>query len=110
LEVAFQAGPSLDGFPSRITWQCQVSVPNGGLITTDEEFPFQAPSDGYQASDTWNITVTNWTDEVDQQYYVKLANGDFGRINLRIIGNARPYFRMESFVNPTGSPNLEPAQ
>jgi hypothetical protein len=110
LEVAFQAGLPLDRFPSRITWQCEVSVPGGGLVPTSEEFPFLAPDDGYQAFDERNITVTNWTEDVNQQYYVKLMNGDYGRVNLRIIGTTRPYFRMESYLNPSGSRNLEPME
>jgi hypothetical protein len=108
LRVEFQAGPPLDNFPSRITWQCQVTVPDGGLVQTDEEFPFLAPENGYQTSDAWSITGTNWTETLNKQYYVKLRNGDFGRVNLRIIGTTRPYFRMESFLNPSGSQNLEP--
>jgi hypothetical protein len=110
LEVAFQAGPPVETYPSRITWKCQVTVPSGGLIQTDEEFPFFAPEGGYRTSEAWNITTTNWTDTVNQQYYVKLRNGNYGRINLRVIGvPSRAYFRMESYVNPSGSRNLEPA-
>lgn len=109
LQLAFQAGPPLDNYPSRITWQCQVTIPGGGLVQTSDEFPFLAPDNGYQTSDLWNITVTNWTEEVNQQYYVKLRNGDFGRVRIRVIGTGRPFFRMESFVNPYGSRNLEPA-
>ena len=86
LEVAFYAGPPLDNFPSRISWQCQVTIPGGGLIQTDEEFPFLAPENGYQASDGWSITATNWTEEVDKQYYVKLRDGNFGRVKFRVIG------------------------
>jgi hypothetical protein len=109
LEVTFQAGPPLDNFPSRITWQCQVTIPNGGLIQTDEEFPFLAPDNGYQASGAWSVTATNWNEEVDKQYYVKLRDGNFGRVKLRIIGaQGRAFFRMESFLNPSGSRNLEP--
>ncbi len=109
LEVAFQAGTPLDNFPSRITWQCQVTVPNGGLVQTDEEFPFLAPENGYQASDIWSITATNWTEQVNKQYYLKLGDGNFGRVKLRVIGVPnRAFFRMESFLNPSGSRNLEP--
>jgi hypothetical protein len=108
--VTFQAGVPLENYPSRITWQYQISVPNGGLIATDKEYPFIAPEEGYQSLDTWNVTATNWTQEVDKQYFIKLVNGNFARIHLRIIGTARPYFRMESFLNPSGSRNLEPAQ
>jgi len=111
LKVEFQSGPPLDIFPSRISWQCQVSVPGGGLIQTSEEFPFLAPEIGYLKTDQWNITSTNWAETIDQQYYVKLRDGNFGRVKLRVIGVPdRAYFRMESFLNPIGSRNLEPAQ
>lgn len=110
VKVEFKAGPALDNSPSRITWQCQITIPGGGLISTDEEFPFLAPESGYQPSDDLTISGTNWTEEVDKQYYVQLPNGYFGRVNLHIIGVAdRPFFRMESFLNPTGSRDLEPA-
>jgi hypothetical protein len=107
LQVAFTAGPSLENNPTRITWQCVITVPGGGLLQTSQEFPFLAPEGGYSVSDELNISATNWAEEVDRQYYVKLGNGNFGRVNLRIIGVARPYFRLESFLNPSGSPNLE---
>jgi hypothetical protein len=108
LRVEFQAGPPLSNFPSRISWQCRVTIPSGGLIQTDEEFPFLAPEDGYQLADQWRIDATNWTQEVDRQYYVKLQDGNFGRIKLRVKGVPdRAYFRMESFLNPSGSRNLE---
>lgn len=109
LQVEFQAGKPLDNFPSRITWQCRVSVPNGGLIPTSDEFPFSAPENGYVPSDEWSITSTNWTEQVQKQYFLRLGNGDFGRVIVRIVGVSSPYLRMESFVNPSGSPNLEPS-
>jgi hypothetical protein len=109
LKVEFQAGLPLDNFPSRISWQCQVSVPGGGLVQTSEEFPFLAPENDYQEFDQWSITSTNWTETLDKQYYLKLRDGNFGRVKLRVIGVPnRAYFRMESFLNPSGSRNLEP--
>jgi hypothetical protein len=110
LKVEFQAGPPLDNFPSRISWQCQVTIPGGGLVQTDEEFPFLAPENGYQEFDQCNVGATNWTETLDKQYYVKLRDGNFGRVKLRVIGVPnRAFFRMESFLNPSGSRNLEPA-
>jgi hypothetical protein len=110
LKVEFQAGPPLDQFPSRISWQCRVTVSGGGLMETSEEFPFLAPENGYQEFDQWSITSTNWTESLDKQFYVKLRDGNFGRVKLRVIGvSKRAYFRMESFLNPSGSRNLEPA-
>ena len=109
-KVEFQAGPPLDQFPSRISWQCRVTVSGGGLMETSEEFPFLAPENGYQEFDQWSITSTNWTESLDKQFYVKLRDGNFGRVKLRVIGvPKRAYFRMESFLNPSSSRNLEPA-
>jgi hypothetical protein len=108
LKVEFRARDSIA--PSEISWWCQVSVPGGGLIETGEEFPFLAPENGYQEFDQWSITSTNWTESLDKQFYVKLRDGNFGRVKLRVIGvPKRAYFRMESFLNPSSSRNLEPA-
>ena len=108
LKVEFRAGDSIA--PSEISWWCQVSVPGGGLMETSEEFPFLAPENGYQEFNKWSITSTNWTETLDKQYYVKLRDGNFGQVKLRVIGvPKRAYFRMESFLNPSGSRNLEPA-
>jgi hypothetical protein len=108
LKVEFRAGESIA--PSEISWWCRVTVPDGGLIQTSEEFPFLAPENSYQEFDQWSITSTNWTESLDKQYYVKLRDGNFGRVKLRVIGvPKRAYFRMESFLNPSGSRNLEPA-
>jgi hypothetical protein len=106
LKVEFRAGEPIA--PSEISWWCQVSVAGGGLMETSEEFPFLAPEYGYQEFDQWSIASTNWTESLDKQYYVKLRDGNFGRVKLRVIGvPQRAYFRMESFLNPSGSRNLE---
>jgi hypothetical protein len=110
LKVEFKAGPGIERFPSRITWQCRVTIPGGGLVQTDEEFPFLAPESGYQEFDQWNISATNWTETLDKQYFLKLRDGSFGRATLRVKAGAsgNSYFRMESFLNPSGSRILEP--
>ena len=81
LRVEFQAGAALDNFPSRITWQCRVTVPDGGLVQTDEEYPFLAPESGYSGSDEWSIGATNWTEQVQKVYYVKLRDGKLRKSN-----------------------------
>ena len=107
--VFFRPGSLVPGFSSRITWDCQVMVPGGGLIETSDEFPFQAPESGYHESDKVTIGNTNWTASVDKLYYVSLHEGTFGRIRLNIRAiPGRAFFGMESFLNPTGSRNLEP--
>ena len=77
LRVEFKAGQPIDGSPSKITWDCQVTIPGGGLIQTSEEFPFLAPEGGYKESDAWSVVSTNWTESMNKQYYVKLRDGNF---------------------------------
>jgi hypothetical protein len=110
IKVELHNGKAIENLPSRITWQCKVTVLGGGLIQTQEEFPFLAPEAGYNNSDDWSIDATNWTEQVEKVYYVKLRDGIYGRATVRVIATSRKaFFRMESFVNPSGSPNLEPA-
>lgn len=92
-------------------WKIQLSVPNGGLVETDEEFDFQAPQSGYQPSIVIDMPATNqnWQGEVNSKYYIQLANGDYGRIDFYLLAY-NGAFTVHSAVNPTGSQNLEPAQ
>lgn len=108
LKVNFRVGAPLQEHSTRTAWECEVVVPGGGLVQANEEFPFFAPDQGYRQSD-YITTATNWTREIERQYYVKLPTGIYGRVRLRILGSSkRPYFRLESFLNPSGSRSLEP--
>jgi len=90
-------------------WKLQISVLNGGLVPTDEEFSFQAPQSGYQPSIVIDMPATNqsWQGEIRSKYYIQLPNGNYGRIDFYLL----PYngvFTVHSAINPTGSRNLEP--
>lgn len=110
LRVELWMGRALDGNPSRSAWKCRVTALGGGLIPTNEEFPFLAPVNGYRASDEWSVGSENWSEKVERQYYVRLSDGDFGRVRIRVIGAATPFFRLESLLNSSGSRNLEPVE
>jgi hypothetical protein len=91
-------------------WKFQMSVPGGGLVETDEEFPFEAPDNGYQPSIIMDMPTNapNWQGNVKTEYYFQLGNGEYGRFGLDFL----PYngvFTVHSAINPTGSRNLEPA-
>lgn len=93
-------------------WKLQLSAPTGGgLIPTDEEFAFQAPQNGYQPSIVIYMPATNqdWSDNFSVRYYIQLPNGDYGRFDLNLLAH-NGAFTVTSAINPTGSPNLEPAQ
>jgi hypothetical protein len=94
-------------------WKCQVSVPGGGLQIYSEQFPFLAPQDGYVLSDLIDMTVTNnvsWAYDVQHNYYIHTTAGNFGRIVFGMIAGGDNFCVIDSYFNPSGSRNLEPAQ
>ncbi len=90
-------------------WSARISVPGGGLQSTLDEFPYEAPVSGYQST-----LVTDYATPkpigVDGGYqggmfFVQTPKG-YGRIEIKMIpGNN--YARINSFWNPSGSRNLE---
>jgi hypothetical protein len=95
---------------NKFDWKIQLSVPNGGIVGTDEEFAFEAPKTGYQPSFVIDMPATNqvWLGELRTKYYIQLPNGNYGRIDFYLL----PYngvITVHSAINPSGSRNLEPA-
>ena len=92
-------------------WKCEVSVPGGGLLERNPEHDFEAPKDGYRTSDEIVMTINNaeqrWSSQVAQEYFVKLQKQRYGRIKLSIFVGGRTFFVLESYLNPSGSRNLE---
>jgi hypothetical protein len=90
-------------------WKLQISVVGGGLVETDEEFPFKAWDNGYQSPVVIDMQTNNpsWQGNVKSKYYLQLPDGKYGRIDFDFL----PYngvFTLKSWVNPSGSQNLEP--
>jgi hypothetical protein len=91
-------------------WKCRISVPGGGLIRHMQEFPFLAPLSGYQPSDEIDMSASldkGWSSSVKRDYFVRLADGKFARVNFEMIAGGDHFFLLESFLNPSGSRNLE---
>ena len=89
-------------------WRCRISVPGGGLMKRDGEFDFEAPAGGYQPHDDITPPVERWSAIAEQQYFVKMANGHFARVNLQIRTGGEHFVVIESYFNPmSGSRNLE---
>jgi hypothetical protein len=95
--------------PVKGGWISRVSVPNGGLQITTEEYPFEAPEEGYVDS----ITITNgtpkppnWPSDSGAMMYFKTPQG-YGRVLVRYISNMNRMF-VTSWFNPNPvSRNLE---
>jgi len=98
---------------SKYDWKCRVSVPGGGLQTNDEEFPFLAPESDYVVEDIIDMPVTNtvqWSYIVRRQYYVRTADGNFGRMIFTMVAGGGNFCEINLYFNPSGSRNLEPVQ
>lgn len=88
-------------------WNARVTVPNGGLSLTTEEFPFEAPENGY----TNEYVITRETPhppmgDLGGMFYVKTQAG-YGRVSVTYVMNS-PWVYVDSWFNPNpNSRNLE---
>ena len=91
-------------------WRSVVSVPGGGIVLTDEEFPFSAPESGYKPSIEINMPEdkAHWQSEGNLKFYYRLADGRFGRMTFSMIAGGQHFCLIDSVLNPSGSRNLEP--
>jgi len=86
---------------------------NGGLIESSDEQMYRAPAEGYKPTLTIDMPAdsANWTDEKTINVYLRLHNGElYGRAELKaLVGSNREAtpFYITSYVNPSGSRNLE---
>ena len=91
-------------------WRCVISVPGGGLAERADSLDFIAPDASYQQSDVIQMpkTMERWGNQASKEYFIKRANGTFGRVQIQVVTGANNYVRFESYVNPeTGNRNLQ---
>jgi hypothetical protein len=96
----------------KFDWKCQVSVPGGGLQIYDEQFPFLAPEENYVAADEIDMTVNPdvpWTQDIKRSYFIRTGDGKYARMDFRMIAHGDHFCTIDSYFNPSGSRNLEPA-
>ena len=94
-------------------WTLTVESLGGGLIESNDEQMYRAPAEGYQPKLVIHMPAdaADWTDEKSFNLYLKFHDGkEYGRAELKaLIGSDRQTtpFYITSFINPTGSRNLE---
>lgn len=90
-------------------WSFRMTIPDGGFVEHNDEFPFEAPESGYQAMIEFHFKVgeTNWTSILKKQYYIVFGQPRrFGRLSLEteIIAQS---VHLQYAINPDGTRNLE---
>jgi hypothetical protein len=91
-------------------WKCRVSVIGGGIQPYTDEFPFSAPDGGYESSEEIDMTAKpaqEWQSDVERRYFIRTTDGKFGRVVFGMIAGGDHFCVIESYLNPSGSRNLE---
>jgi hypothetical protein len=95
-------------------WTITVEAIDGGIVESREEQMYRAPADGYQPKLLIHMAANdaNWSDTKDVAAYIKIRGGKlYGRVEMKfMVGSDREAgtpFNMTSFINPSGSQNLE---
>ena len=90
-------------------WHCRVTIPGGGLVLSDEEFPFSAPESGYAPSTEIEMLAArpDWKNDVDLKFFFRLSDGRYGRMTFSMIAGGQHFCMIDSLLNPTGFRNLE---
>jgi hypothetical protein len=92
-------------------WTLTLEISGGGLIETSDLYPYEAPPGGYKPSIsiTMPANTKQWTPQVNRSYYI-FEGKNFGRITIDLMANYQPpptHFEVASYINPSGSRNLE---
>lgn len=97
-------------------WAVKVSIPGGGFLKTDEEFPFLAPENGYAETLEWSMKADDpeWkAGTKTEDYYIRFGNPvRYGRVRIGFYANRVKFYKFSNFglsywINPSGSRILE---
>lgn len=94
----------------KYNWNCRLTVPGGGLVESTNSFDFEAPLEDYQTSESISMSASDqagWSSRIEKKYFLKLANGNYARITFAMFTEGDHFFKIESYLNPSSSRNLE---
>ena len=108
LEIA--AVTNTADYPPRIfDWRATISIPTGGLVEHNEEFPFEAPEAGYRPRIDFQMPANgaNWKREIDKSFFIQFGSPlKYGRIRIALDGGSQ-MIKVDYAANPSGSRILE---
>lgn len=94
-------------------WKVTLEVPSGGIVEQNDEYPNEAPAEGYMNHCVIEMPAASerWQEFVIRSYYVKIRGGKlYGRLTLEFATSAEPppaLVSLEAWTNPSSSRNLE---
>jgi len=90
-------------------WSFKIGIPDGGLITQNDEFPFEAPENGYQSVIPFEFQKgENWMSDLKTNFYIKFGNPPrYGWLQIE-TGVSYGGATLTYIINPSGSRSLEP--
>jgi hypothetical protein len=92
-------------------WGFTLEAVGGGLAERTGAFAFVAPVDGYQSSVSHELVVapgTPWEAQSSVDYFIQLADGTYGRFNLRVNASPEAFATVTTYWHPiVGDRNLE---
>jgi flagellar basal body-associated protein FliL len=97
-------------FQKSYDWRCRISVPGGGLRERSGEFNFEAPTENYIETFEYKMPATTerWQPSMKKEFFLRLADGCYARVNLNVISGGDIFVTLESYLNPVpGRRNLE---
>jgi len=94
-------------------WSFTMTASNGGFIrVTNDDYLNEAPAKGYQPEYSIKMIPSDqkWRDYGEETFYLKSRKEQaYGNLHLKILPESRDgsSLEIESFINPSGSRNLE---
>jgi hypothetical protein len=97
---------------NNFSWRMEISAPGGGLQWRLDPFGFEAPESGYEPTLIIGQTTDDpdWISNIDTEVYIRTAQGYYCRVHIELNLSSQPppcYLVLSSFLNPSGSRNLE---
>jgi hypothetical protein len=92
-------------------WTVKIEMLHGGLLAENDPYPYWAPENGYVPTFESNMSSNSvsWYSHLTQNFYIKNASGQYGRLQADVYTALTPARIQFSFtINPSGSQNLEP--
>jgi hypothetical protein len=102
LAVSCQRG---DVSRPRYDWTCRVSAPGGGIQLRNRLDFDLAPKSGYREAIVlgYRMEDSNWRDRVDEDVFVRLDDGNYGYLSIRIRTLGDYYVALRGVLNQHGS-------